>query len=182
MCRMANESEGLIECPLCYEWLNASDPHVCGVPPHPTTTLTDSEKDALARLALSRARADISDGEPLTHTHAQRILTAIREDRQMASITTVRAALFDVIDAGWQCSRSCDLRHPWAFPTEMFAGDAQPNDDDLQLRDRFVDAVIARIAQLQAPPHNFDATLRGDSVMEGDSEEVGRLTRVRREG
>lgn len=89
----------------------------------------------------------------------QRLTMAMARDRQVASVTVVRAALADVLDGGYQCSRGCDLKHPWLFPTELFPGDKQPTDDDLGLRERFLDAVTARIAELQAPPHNMDARL-----------------------
>ena len=65
-----------------------------------------------------------------------------------ADIATVRASLFDVIDAGWQCDSKCDLKHPWAFPTEMFPGDQAPSDRAIQLRTKFVDQVIDRIVEL----------------------------------
>jgi hypothetical protein len=82
------------------------------------------------------------------------------EVEQVVSVFVVRAAIADVLDAGWQCEHGCDLRHPWMFPTEMFAGDDVPTDDDLLQRECFMDAVCARITALQAPPHNLDAGLR----------------------
>jgi hypothetical protein len=92
----------------------------------------------------------------------QRILAGIQQDQTCASVTVVRAALDDVIDAGYQCSKGCDLRHSWTFRTEAFIGDAQPTDEELELRMKFTDAVVERIAELQAPPHEMDARLLED--------------------
>src|ERR1044072_2057941 len=93
----------------------------------------------------------------LDHNHTQRILTALSNDKRFASLTTIRAAIADVVDAGWQRGEGCDLKHPWRFPTEMFDGAEQPTDDDLLLREKFLDAVCQRIAELQAAPHNLDS-------------------------
>jgi hypothetical protein len=71
-----------------------------------------------------------------------------------ADAATIRAAIADVVDAGWQCGKGCDLRHPWMFPTEMFPGDEEPNANDIELRGKFIDAVTARLHELQSPPHN----------------------------
>jgi hypothetical protein len=86
---------------------------------------------------------------PIDKAHAERIKTAMRQDRELASVTTIRAAIVDVIDGGWTCGKGCDLKHPWSFPTEMFARDRQPSDEDLALRVRFTDAVCERIVTLQ---------------------------------
>ena len=73
------------------------------------------------------------------------------DTRQMfAGTATVRAAIFDVIDAGCSCFSE---EHPW----ELYKN---PNDDEQDedigsaQRERFVDDVIARIAELQQPPHH----------------------------
>lgn len=70
--------------------------------------------------------------------------------RLFADESAIRAAIADVIDGGWQCGNSCDLRHPWRFKTEMFSGDEQPTDADIEHRTRFMDAVCARLATLQS--------------------------------
>jgi hypothetical protein len=77
----------------------------------------------------------------------QRISTAIRQDQTFASLTTVRAAIFDVIDAG-----------RWEFYEQLSFGITQ--DRANEQRCDFVDAVSKRILQLQQSPHGMDAGLR----------------------
>lgn len=72
-----------------------------------------------------------------------------------ADAATIRAAIADTLDEGWQCSKGCDLRHPWMFPTEMFPGDEEPNANDIELRGRFTDTVLRRLRELQSPPHDY---------------------------
>ena len=88
-------------------------------------------------------------------TYDRKALSLNLDDRKQtfASVTTIRAAISDLLDAGWQCGNGCDLHHPWNFRTEMFPGDAEPTDLDIELRGKFIDAVIARISDLQSPPH-----------------------------
>lgn len=67
--------------------------------------------------------------------------------QNFAGVATIRQALFDVIDHGDQDDQ------PWMFyenedPRSYFDQDAANVD-----RSNFVDAVIARIAELQNPPH-----------------------------
>lgn len=60
----------------------------------------------------------------------------------MMTEATIRAALFDVLDSGWQCSSACDIKHPWSF---------DPNDEsdsESKHRTRFIDAVIERIKEM----------------------------------
>lgn len=71
-----------------------------------------------------------------------------------ADVATIRAAIADTLDSGWQCSKGCDLHHPWMFPTEMFPGGEEPNANDIELRGKFMDAVVVRLVELQSPPHN----------------------------
>lgn len=57
-----------------------------------------------------------------------------------ASVATIRAAIFDVIDAE---------------KGEWFFGDPSLNEDEQnQERTMFVDRVITRVAELQSPPHD----------------------------
>jgi hypothetical protein len=117
-------------------------------------TLTNEEKAALLNAVVDRARADLNDGKPLAemvHDNGveQRILTAIKQDRHLASLAVVRAAIADVLDAG----------RPSAFSTErgwQFDSDDE-SDEESALRLDFIEAVCVRIAQLQQPPHNMDA-------------------------
>jgi hypothetical protein len=86
----------------------------------------------------------------------ERISTAISRDQTFASLTTVRAAIYDVIDkgsfSGW-----------WALYDE---GDNPEVTEDMINQERcdFVDAVCARILALQREPHGMDAGLRGDAL------------------
>lgn len=80
--------------------------------------------------------------------HADRILTAWKQDRAFASLTTVRAAIADVLDVGdgsdyqWWSFYQTEAEHQTAH------------------RQAFMDAVCKRIAELQRPPHGMDARLR----------------------
>lgn len=66
-----------------------------------------------------------------------------------ADAATVRAAVLDVLDNGWQCNGVCDIKHAWKFCP----------DDESELetvnRTRLADAVIQRLTQLQHPPHSY---------------------------
>jgi hypothetical protein len=86
----------------------------------------------------------------------QRISAAIARDQAFASLTTVRAAIYDVIDkgsfSGW-----------WALYDE---GDNPEVTEDMVNQERcdFVDAVCARILELQREPYGMDARLREDAL------------------
>jgi len=116
-----------------------------------SSRLNEAEFIALATPVLERARVDLNDGEKLTErldpARAQRILAAMENDKKFASLTTIRAAIMDVIDAG--CRHSDSLTHEWRFDNadEDFANEQRCN---------FVDAVCQRIAELQCAPYNFD--------------------------
>jgi hypothetical protein len=116
-------------------------------------TLTNEEKAALLNAVVDRARADLNDGKPLAETvHdndvEQRILTAIKQDQHLASLTVVRAAIADVLDTGFTDE---DVRQrAWIFLL-------LESEQETERRTRFIDAVCQRIAQLQQPPHNMDA-------------------------
>ncbi|HEU4509054.1 MAG TPA: hypothetical protein VFR78_12485 [Pyrinomonadaceae bacterium] len=70
-------------------------------------------------------------------------------EQPQITVAQMRAALADVLDSGYQCSDSCDMRHPWRFPTERFPGDAEPNDFAIELRWKFIDVVVQRLAELR---------------------------------
>lgn len=73
------------------------------------------------------------------------------EDRgqMFAGVATIRAAILDVLDNGWTClSTNCGMKHPFHF---------DPNDEGMEeesVRYNFAGLVIARIAELQNPPHD----------------------------
>src|SRR5690242_10641695 len=124
-----------------------------------TYELDDIEKQVLMSKVVERARADLNDGKPLTEMVGgdsddaqlkRNILAAIGNDQHPASLTTIRAAIYDVIDAG--CHHPDGFTHEWKFNAfeEDFAN-AQRCD--------FVDRVAARIVELQAAPHLFDVEL-----------------------
>jgi hypothetical protein len=60
-----------------------------------------------------------------------------------ADTKTIRAAIADVLDAGSDCSRGCAAEHSWRFYLNE-------SDQETVNRSRFMDAVIARIADLQS--------------------------------
>lgn len=101
----------------------------------------------------------MANDDGLTDAMKREVLADMADDQQPVSVFTLRAAIADVLDKGWQCGADCDLKHPWRFPTERFEGDTQPSDDDLRLREGFINAVAARVAELQAAPHHYDTTL-----------------------
>ena len=86
------------------------------------------------------------------------------QDRQplplWADAATVRAAVMDVIDQGYQCEQAgglsrgepveCNLFHPWRFEFTV-----PETDRENQRRVAFTDAVLLRLTQLQHPPHNY---------------------------
>jgi hypothetical protein len=87
----------------------------------------------------------------------QRISTAIRRDQTFASLTTVRAAIADVLDVGCSCANE---KHSW----ELDDTTAEELDVTNGQRVRFMDAVCARILALQREPHGMDAGLREDAL------------------
>lgn len=80
-------------------------------------------------------------------------------DRQYASLTVMRAAIYDVIDSGDQDGQQ------WALYEHDHVGNfpCWTEDEASHERELFVDAVCARVTTLQAPPFNFDAGLREES-------------------
>lgn len=78
------------------------------------------------------------------------VLADMKDDQSIASLTTVAAAILDVIDAG--CQHADGFTHEWKFNAfeEDFAN-AQ--------RCGFVDAVVAQVKVLQGEPHGMDAVL-----------------------
>lgn len=81
-------------------------------------------------------------------TNTARLLKETLEHGPVASVATVRAALFDVLDSNTE---------------ELYAFDCEnhrvTDEGATEGRCRFVDSVCNRIAALQAPPFNFDAEL-----------------------
>jgi hypothetical protein len=108
--------------------------------------LTELEFVALATPVLERVREELGEGERLTELrkldsdHAQRILAAIENDKRFASLTTIRAAIADVVDGA--------EFYQWMWDKD--------EDNANAVRQEFMDAVAQRIAQLQSAPHNFD--------------------------
>jgi hypothetical protein len=92
------------------------------------------------------------------------ILDDIAEDGRYASLSTVRAALFDVIDGG-----DSENSGEWLFYS------TEPDWKMDERRERFANAVAQRITQLQSPPHGMDAGLQ---ALVQSTEKV--LTRRRR--
>jgi hypothetical protein len=136
LCQLANESERV---------------RVRGL-----NEFTPAEVQAMVAglLATGGSGDDVGDDDADEFSPAvnRRLLTAIQRDGQAASVTVVRAAIADVLDTGCTCY---DEKHPW----ELDDGPEDNEDDVNQQRERFIDAVTARIAELQAPPHNMDARL-----------------------
>jgi hypothetical protein len=87
----------------------------------------------------------------------ERISAAITRDQTFASLTTVRAAIADVLDAGCSCTNE---KHQW----ELDDTTAEELDVTNGQRVRFIDDVCARILELQREPHGMDAELRGDAL------------------
>jgi acyl transferase domain-containing protein len=87
----------------------------------------------------------------------ERISAAISQDQAFASLTTVRAAIADVLDAGCSCTNE---KHPW----EMDDTTAEELDVTSGQRVRFIDDVCRRILELQREPHGMDAGLREDAL------------------
>lgn len=78
-------------------------------------------------------------------------LTLSDQGRMFVGVATIRAAIFDVLDRGDQDEP------PWAFYEHDHGGVrglAWTEDDANVERRVFVDNVIARIAELQSPPHD----------------------------
>jgi len=107
--------------------------------------LSEAEFVALAGPVLERARADLNDGERLTELRKLDSDHAVENDKKFASLTTIRAALFDVFDQNVK---------------ELSANDCEKHritdEEACENRFEFVEAVCRRIAQLQSAPHNFD--------------------------
>jgi hypothetical protein len=85
------------------------------------------------------------------------ILNDIAEDGRYTSLSTVRAALFDVIDSGDQDQQ------PWALYEHDHGGTRFPSwteDQASHERELFADTVVQRVIQLQSPPHRMDAGLQ----------------------
>jgi hypothetical protein len=78
----------------------------------------------------------------------QRVSTAISQDQAFASLTTVRAAIADVVDGA--------EFYQWMWDTNEVNANA--------VRGEFMDAVCARILALQREPHGMDAQLREDAL------------------
>ena len=73
------------------------------------------------------------------------------------SIAAVKAAIYRVVDDGWDCedvTPICDGKHPWHFDP------ADESEAQTGMRTRFVDAVLARIAHTQ-PSSEADSYTRG---------------------
>jgi hypothetical protein len=80
------------------------------------------------------------------------LLTEVKQHGQYASLATVRCAVADVLDT--YPPANVGSRASWQF----WPGDE--SETETLTRVAFIDAVTQRVAQLQAPPHNFDAGLR----------------------
>jgi hypothetical protein len=129
------------------------------------STLTDADKAVLLDVVIQRARDDLNDGQPLTEMRRdgsssrlspveQRIAQAMERDKQFASLSVVRAAVADVLDAGDAALPPVGNHpHPWIFGVDE-------REEQTECRERFTDAVCARIVELQSPPHSMDARLR----------------------
>lgn len=78
------------------------------------------------------------------------LLADIHDDQSIASLTTLRTAILDVIDAG--CHHADGFTHEWKF-------NAFEEDFANTQRCAFVDAVAARVKVLQGEPHGMDAVL-----------------------
>lgn len=97
---------------------------------------------------MTAMTTDNSTNEPLTidHDHLSRIGAAVKDVGRVASVATVRAALADVADAGWN-------GRPWTLdPTDE-------TEAQTVHRAAFINAIITRIAELQAAPHLYDESL-----------------------
>jgi hypothetical protein len=157
------------------------------------STLTDADKAVLLGVVVQRARDDLNDGEPLTEMRqsadpavAQRILTAIERDAQFASLSVIRAAVADVLDAGWPVTEEiCECGHDremhdttdafgpaghckdWSDGCDEFTRrtrwswlfECVESERQTEMRAAFLDAVCTRIVELQSPPHSMDARL-----------------------
>lgn len=66
-------------------------------------------------------------------------------------LAELRAIVLRVIDDGWRCADSCDLRHPWKFNSAD--DDLSPNDEayDNENRLRFCDAIQQAIIAATTP-------------------------------
>lgn len=156
--------------------------------------LTDTDKAALLEDVLQRARDDLNDGRPLTEMAGssrlspveRRIAQAIEQDKQFASLSVVRAAVADVLDAGWPVTEEvCECGHDremhdttdafgpaghckdWSDGCDSFTQqtalswlfECVESEHQTEMRAAFIDAVQTRITELQSPPHDMDARL-----------------------
>jgi hypothetical protein len=103
----------------------------------------------------------------------QRISAAITRDQTFASLTTVRAAVMDVIDSGDPNMAG----RIWFFYERINGMEIWNEEFANQQRCDFVDAVCARILALQREPHGMDAGLREDAL---DSQEFYELMQAYR--
>jgi hypothetical protein len=113
-------------------------------------------------LLASFQRAEIIDAA-IDRTNA--------EFAQVATVACVVAAILDVIDKGYQFKNHAKLC-PWLFFLDE-------SDEQTDLRGKFTDAVVQRIAELQAPPHKMDTRLL--KLVHEDLAEMRRLTKERME-
>lgn len=73
-----------------------------------------------------------------------RLLTLSDQGQMFAGVATIRAALFDVLDRF----------NPLIMDRDLIPANVKSEDRENFERSTFVDAVIKRIAELQAPPHD----------------------------
>jgi hypothetical protein len=166
MCRFANTVEALQES----RGVSDAVPSTKSVPSGDSEAVAgqcrergDSSNEQETEQLIARVHAAMAEdcdcpqhrtatGDKLDPGVNHRILTAIRQDQTFASLTTVRAAIYDVIDkgsfSGW-----------WELYDE---GDNPEVTEDMVNQERcdFVDAVCARTLALQREPHGMDAGLR----------------------
>lgn len=92
----------------------------------------------------------------LTEEVKQQVREGMANDQSPASLTTIRAALADVLDTGDEDGQ------PWDHFYEIQRTNpalSWTQDNANGERVRFMDAVVRRIAQLQHAPHHYDAAL-----------------------
>lgn len=66
-------------------------------------------------------------------------------------MTELRSIVLHVIDEGWKCSDSCDLRHAWHFMSADSGGNLDDEEFDNKQRLRFCDAITAAIVAKTDP-------------------------------
>jgi hypothetical protein len=112
--------------------------------------------------------------QPLKGLTETELVTAIKtavdattaEYAQVATVACVRAALFDVLDSNTKELYAFDCEHHRVTDEEA-----------TEARYEFVDAVMKRITELQAPPHGMDRRLL--ELVKSDLAEMRRLTKER---